>query len=92
MILKYAFEYAFKYALLKITGLPLVKSVHKPLAKFVLISLWLLAAASELDAAIQKKLFGSGRNLLFIFYLSICSLFNTDNKFCIGNLYPRVSL
>ena len=67
--MNYAFRYAFKYALLKITGLPLVKNVHKPLAKFVLISLWLSAAASELDAAIQKKLFGSERNFIYLVVL-----------------------
>ena len=32
----------------------------KPLAKIILISLGLTAAASVLDAAIHKKMFGSG--------------------------------
>ena len=32
----------------------------KPLAKSILISLGLTAAASVLDAAIHKKMFGSG--------------------------------
>ena len=37
------------------TGLPLMKSVIKPLAKSVLVSLGLTAAASAADAGIQKK-------------------------------------
>ena len=39
---------------------PLMKNVLKTLAKSVLIPLGLSAAASTTDAAIQKKLFGSG--------------------------------
>ena len=46
--------------LLKI-GLPLMKSVIKPLAKSVLIPLGLTAAASAADAGIHKKILGSGR-------------------------------
>ena len=44
------------------TGLPLMKNVLKPLAKSVLIPLGLTAAAaaSAADAAIHKKMFGSG--------------------------------
>ena len=42
------------------TGLPLMKNVLKPLAKNVLISLGLTAAASTTDAAIHEKMFGSG--------------------------------
>ena len=42
------------------TGLPLMKNVLKTLAKSVLISLGLTAAASETDAAIHKKMFGYG--------------------------------
>ena len=38
------------------TGLPLMKSVIKPLAKSVLIPLGLTAAASEADAGIHKKI------------------------------------
>ena len=38
-----------------------MKNVLKPLAKFVLISLGLIALASATDAAIRKKMFGSGR-------------------------------
>ena len=42
------------------TGLPLIKSVLKPLAKSVLITLGLTAvAASATNPAIQKKVFGS---------------------------------
>ena len=37
------------------TGLPLIKSVPKPLAKSVLIPLGLAAAASAVDAGIHKK-------------------------------------
>ena len=44
------------------TGLPLMKSVIKPLAKSVLIPLGLTAAASATDAGIHKKILGSGHN------------------------------
>ena len=44
------------------TGLPLMKSVIKPLAKSVLILLGLTAAASAADAGIHKKILGSGHN------------------------------
>ena len=37
-----------------------MKNVLKPLAKSVLIPLGLTAAASATDAAIHKKMFGSG--------------------------------
>ena len=47
--------------LLKI-GLPLIKSVIKPLAKSVLFPLGLTAAASTADAEIHKKILGSGNN------------------------------
>ena len=47
--------------LLKI-GLPLIKSVIKPLAKSVLIPLGLTAAASAADAGTYKKILGSGHN------------------------------
>ena len=43
-------------------GLPLTKSVIKPLAKSVLIPLGLTAAASAADAGIHKKILGSGHN------------------------------
>ena len=43
------------------TGLPLIKSVIKPLAKSVLIPLGLTAAAAA-DAGIHKKILGSGHN------------------------------
>ena len=45
--------------LLKI-GLPLMKNVLKPLTKSVLMPLELTAAARATDAAIHKKMFGSG--------------------------------
>ena len=41
----------------------LIGYVLKPLAKCVLISLGLMAAASATDAAIHKKMFGSEFNL-----------------------------
>ena len=44
------------------TGLPLMKTVMKPLAKCVLIPLGLTAAASAADAGIHKKILGSGHN------------------------------
>ena len=44
------------------TGLPLMKSVIKPLAKSVLIPLGLTSAASAADAGIHKKILGSGHN------------------------------
>ena len=44
------------------TGLPLMKSIIKHLAKSVLIPLGLTAAASAADAGIHKKILGSGHN------------------------------
>ena len=44
------------------TGLPLMKSVIKPLAKSVLLLLGLKAAASAADAKIHKKILGSSHN------------------------------
>ena len=43
------------------TGLPLIKSVIKSLAKSVLIPLGLTAAASAADAGIHKKILRSGK-------------------------------
>ena len=51
------------------TGLPLIGNVHKPLAKSVLMSLGLIAAASLAlitHAAIRIKMFGSGVTILII--------------------------
>ena len=48
------------------TGLPLIKSVITPLAKSVLISLGLTAAASAADAGIHQKILGSGNNTTLI--------------------------
>ena len=48
------------------TGLPLLKIVIKALAKCVLISLGLTAAASDTDAKIHKKILGSGTTALII--------------------------
>ena len=44
------------------TGLPLIKSIIKPLAKSVLLPLGLTAAASAADAGMHKKILGSGHN------------------------------
>ena len=44
------------------TGLLLMKSLIKPLAKSVLIPLRLTAAASAADAGIHNKILGSGHN------------------------------
>ena len=46
------------------TGLPIMKSVIKPLAKGVLVSLELKAAASAADAGIHKKILGSSKRPL----------------------------
>ena len=48
------------------TGLPLLKSVIKPLAKSVLIPLGLTAAALVADPGIHKKILGSGITTLII--------------------------
>ena len=47
-------------------GLPVTKNGLKLLAKSVLIPLGLTAAATATDAAIQKKVFGSGMTTLII--------------------------
>ena len=44
------------------TGLSLMKTVIKPLAKSVLLPLGLKAAASAADAGIHKRILGSGHN------------------------------
>ena len=44
------------------TGLPLMKSVIKPLAKSVLVPLGLTASASAADAGTHKKILTSGHN------------------------------
>ena len=44
------------------TGLPIMKSAIKPLAKSVLVPLGLTAAASAADAGIHKKILGSIHN------------------------------
>ena len=46
------------------TRLPLMKNVIKLLAKSVLISLGLTAAASAADAGIHKKILGSGTTII----------------------------
>ena len=51
--------------LLKIRA-SLIENVLTPLAKSILIPLGLTAAASATDAAIRKKMFGSGNTALII--------------------------
>ena len=46
------------------TGLPFIGNVLKPLTKSVLILWGLTAAATATDAAIHKKMFGSGVALI----------------------------
>ena len=48
-------------------GFPLMGNVLKPLAKSVFIPLGLTTAVSTADAAIHKKMFGSGTTTLIIF-------------------------
>ena len=48
------------FRLLRTTGLPLMKGVLTPLTKSVLLLFGLTAATSATDAAIQKKIYGSG--------------------------------
>ena len=48
------------------TGLPLMKSVLTPLAKIILLPLGLSTGMSAADAAIQKKICGSGSTALII--------------------------
>ena len=50
---------------LMVVGLPLMKNVLTPLAKSIFVPFGLTIAASAMDAAIQKKRFGSGSTLLF---------------------------
>ena len=48
------------------TGLPLIEDIFKPLAKSILLPSGLTRAASATDAAIDKKMFGSGFTTLII--------------------------
>ena len=48
------------------TGLLLIGNILKPLAKSLLIPLGFIAVASATDAAIHKKIFGSGNTTLII--------------------------
>ena len=49
---------------LKTTALPLMKSLLTQLARSILIPLRLTAAASATAAAIEKKIYGSGKTAL----------------------------
>ena len=51
---------------LLITGLPIIGNVLKPLAKSVLIPLWLTAAAPAAHVAIHRRRFGSDFTTLII--------------------------
>ena len=48
------------------TGLPLIRNVLEPLAKSVLVPLGLTASTSATDAAVYRKMFGSGTTILII--------------------------
>ena len=48
------------------SGLPLIKTVIKPLAKSILIPSGFTAAASAVDAGIHKKILGSGNTTLIL--------------------------
>ena len=47
-------------------GLPLMKSVHTPLAKNVFVPLGLSTGMSIADPAFQKNIYGSGTTALII--------------------------
>ena len=49
---------------LMVVGLPLMKNVLTPLAKSIFVPFGLTIAASAMDAAIQKKRFGSWTSAL----------------------------
>ena len=49
------------------TGLPLIKSLLKPLVKSFSVPSGLTVAATATDAAIQKKIYRSGMTALIIF-------------------------
>ena len=53
-------------------GVPLIKRVLAPLAKSILMLLWLAAAASETEAAIQKKSLENTGLLYKKEYLLVC--------------------
>ena len=48
------------------TASPLIKNVLTPLANSILIPLGLTAVESATDAAVQKKIYGSGATALII--------------------------
>ena len=45
------------------TDFPLIRNVFKPLTKSILVLLRFTAGRSAADAAIHKKIFGSGTNI-----------------------------
>ena len=48
------------------TGLPLIRTVLEPLAKSVLVPLGLTASTSVTDAAVYRRMLGSGTAILII--------------------------
>ena len=58
--------------------MPLIANVLKPLAKSILILLGLTAAASATDAAIHKKMFGSGRPLDLASHVTTLTILNEE--------------
>ena len=60
--------------------MPLLNSVLKQLAKSVLIPLGLTAATSATNAAIQKKMFGSGMTTLIILNEAINDFMKIDKS------------
>ena len=73
-------------------SLPLIKNVLTPLAKSVLVLLGLTKAASTTNAAIQKKIFGSGKTASIISNEEMEDIMNIAKSFEeSGLLIKRVS-
>ena len=66
-------------------GLPLMKSVLTPLVKSVLLPLGLSAGISAPDAAIQKKIQGSGRPSDLASRTTVLIISNKKNGSCNEN-------
>ena len=62
-------------------GLPLTKNVLKTLAKSSLIPLWLTAATSATNAAIQKKTFGLRMTKLIISNKEMTDIMKINQSF-----------
>ena len=74
------------------TGLPLMKNLLIPLAKSVLIPLGLTAAASATGAAIQKKVFESGKTTLIISNEEMNDIIKIVKSFEVTGLKDEVQL